>query len=284
MEQKFFREPSTFVGHVELNITNLASSLEFYQEVIGLQILEQSERRAVLTADGKTGLISLVQPEQAAPKQANTTGLYHYAILLPNRVDLAKVIQHFSELNIRIGASDHLVSEALYLNDPDGNGIEIYVDRPSSTWTWKNSEVAMTVDPLDIKDIMGDLGNESWEGLPAGTVIGHIHLHVSELKNTEEFYREGLGFDVVNRFGAQALFISTGGYHHHIGLNTWAGAGAPAPAENSAGLAFFALTLPSEGAREKVIDRLQGLGYDVERDDEVFMTKDPSGNRIKLQV
>lgn len=284
MEQKFFHGPSTFVGHVELKVTNLESSIEFYTEVIGFQILEQSERKAILTADGNTGLLTLVRPENVRPKQANTTGLYHFALLLPNRVDLAKVIQHFSEHNIRIGASDHLVSEALYLNDPDGNGIEIYVDRPSSTWTWANGEVNMTVDPLDAQKVMDELGNESWGGLPAGTVIGHIHLHVSELKKTEEFYTKGLGFDIVSRFGEQALFISTGDYHHHIGLNTWAGVGASKPAENSVGLNFFILTLPSEDAREKVIDRLQGLGYEIQRQDGIWVTEDPSGNHIQLSI
>ncbi|WP_404452203.1 VOC family protein [Virgibacillus necropolis] len=284
MEQKFFQEPNSFVGHVNLKVQNLARSVEFYQEIIGFQILEKTERKAVLSADGKTTLLTIEQPDNVKPKQANTSGLYHYAILLPSRLDLAKILKHFIQLNVRLGSSDHLVSEALYLNDPDGNGIEIYIDRPSSTWVWDNDEVAMAVDPLDAQGILAELDDESWDGLPADTVMGHIHLHVSELQKTEEFYSKGLGFNVVNRFGSQALFISTGSYHHHIGLNTWAGVGAPAASEESVGLKSFSLVYPGEQARKKVVEQLQHLGYEVHQENDVFVTKDPSENCIELAI
>jgi catechol 2,3-dioxygenase len=282
---EFHQSPHTFVGQVDIKVSNLERSLVFYKDIIGFQVLQQSERKALLTVDGKTALLSIEQPENVIMKQGRTTGLYHFAILLPNRSDLAAVLLHFIQIGFQLqGASDHLVSEALYLGDPDGNGIEIYTDRPASTWKWNNGEVAMTTEPLDVQDLLAEGQGKQWKGLPAGTLMGHIHLHVSELQKTEEFYCKGLGFDIATRYGNQALFISTGGYHHHIGLNTWAGVGAPKPAENSVGLKYFALVLPNEEARKKVIEQLQGIGATVTEKDGNYITEDPSGNRIKLTI
>ncbi len=280
----FHREPNTFVGQVNIKVQDLERSLVFYKEVIGFKVLGQTENKANLTADGKTILLSIEQPKDVVPKQGRTTGLYHFALLLPKRSDLASIVKHFVEKGIQIGSSDHLVSEALYLSDPDGNGIEIYVDRPDTEWHWNSGEVEMTVDTLNFKDLLTELREEPWTGLPAGTVMGHIHLHVSELKKTEEFYRKGLGFEVVNRYGSQALFISTGKYHHHIGLNTWNGIGAPTPPENSVGLESFALILPNEAARGDVVANLKKLGAPVLEKDGSFFTSDPSGNHIQLRI
>ncbi|MFZ7943636.1 MULTISPECIES: VOC family protein [Bacillaceae] len=280
----FHSEPITFVGQVNIKVQNLERSIAFYEEVIGFKVLEQTERSANLTADGKTVLLSIEQPYNVIPKQGKTTGLYHFALLLPKRSDLAKIVQHFMEISLRIGSSDHLVSEALYLSDPDGNGIEIYIDRDPSEWNWENGEVAMAVDPLNFADLLAGGKQQSWKGLPAGTVMGHIHLHVSELKKTEEFYIEGLGFQVVNRFGTQALFISDGKYHHHIGLNTWNGVGAPTPSPNSVGLQSFTLMLPNVERRNKIIAQLKNIGARVTEENGSFITSDPSGNRIFLQV
>ena len=246
---KFHSKPNTYVGHVNIKVQDLDRSLTFYQEVLGFQILEQTDKTVKLTTDGKTSVLSIEQPENVVPKQGKTTGLYHFALLLPKRSDLADIVHHFMKIGFRYGSSDHLVSEALYLADPDGNGIEIYIDREPSEWTWSNGEVAMTVDPLNFEDLLSEGKQQSWKGLPAGTVMGHIHLHVSELKKTEEFYSKGLGFEVVNRYGDQALFISTGKYHHQIALNTWAGVGAPTPPENSVGLESFTIVLADEAAR-----------------------------------
>ncbi|WP_240377950.1 VOC family protein [Bacillus piscicola] len=281
----FHSKPNTFVNHVRIKVSNLERSLTYYQEMIGFSILEQTETTAKLTADGKTNILSLEQPAEPSPKQPNTTGLYHFAILLPHRSDLANIVQHFIEKNVRLGSSDHLVSEALYLTDPDGNVMEVYTDRDPASWQWNNGEVAMTVDPLDFRDLLSEVKQEeSWQGLPAGTIMGHIHLHVSELQQTEEFYTKGLGFEVVNRFGDQALFISTGSYHHHIALNTWMGIGAPAPAKNSVGLEFYTLILPNEKSREKVAENLEKIGASVTEEKGTFITSDPSGNRIHLKV
>lgn len=278
----FHREPITFVGQVNLKVQNIERSIAFYKEVIGFKVLEQSGKTANLTADGKTVLLSIEQPDDVVPKQGRTTGLYHFALLLPKRTDLARIVQHFMEIGIQLGSSDHLVSEALYLSDPDGNGIEIYVDRDPSEWNWNNGEVEMTVDPLNFPDLLSYGKQQSWKGLPAETVMGHIHLHVSELRETEEFYVKGLGFEVVNRFGTQALFISDGKYHHHIGLNTWNGIGAPTPPPNSAGLESFSLMLSSEEKKNKIVVQLKEIGASHTEENGSIITMDPSGNRIRL--
>ncbi|MCR8847716.1 VOC family protein [Rossellomorea sp. SC111] len=280
----FHKEPHTFVGEVNLIVQDLKQSLSFYKEVIGFKVLEQSERRATLTADGIHALLSLEELEETLPKEPRTTGLYHFALLLPTREDLGKILAHLIKQNIKLGSSDHLVSEALYLSDPDGNGIEIYRDRPSSAWTWNGDQVEMAVDPIDARGILSEAEGKSWNGLPPGTVMGHIHLHVSDLRSAEEFYGKGLGFNVVSRFGNQALFISTGGYHHHIGLNTWNGVGAPAPSENSVGLNWFTLHFPNEEKRSSIIHRLKSIGVTTQEHDGKILTVDPSGNHIYLSL
>lgn len=281
----FHTKPTTFVGHVKIKVEHLQRSLTFYQDVLGFDILEQTASTAKLTSDGKTSILSLEQPDNVIPKQGRTTGLYHFAILLPERSDLANIVVHLVEKGIKFGSSDHLVSEALYLDDPDGNGIEIYIDRDPSVWSWKGEEVAMTVDPIDFKNLLTTvISGKSWKGMPEGTVMGHIHLHVSELKKTEEFYVKGLGFDVVNRYGVQALFLSTGKYHHHIGVNTWNGIGAPTPAKNSVGLESFTLILPDEEARNQVVINLKKIGINVMEENNKFIAYDPSGNQVELAI
>ena len=279
---RFHQKPNTYVGLVNLKVQNLERALTFYKDVIGFHMLNRTDRSADLTADGKKVLLSIEQPDNVTPKEGRTTGLYHFALLLPTRSDLARIVQHFARIGLRFGSSDHLVSEALYVSDPDGNGIEIYRDRAPSEWTWQHGEVKMTVDPLDFSDLLTAGNDQPWNGLPADTVMGHIHLHVSELTKTEQFYVEGLGFEVVNRFGAQALFISTGHYHHHIGLNTWQGVGAPKPSDTSVGLRSFTLVYPDEAARNRAVANLRQLGADVMEEKGVLTATDPSGNRIIL--
>ncbi|MBN8193654.1 VOC family protein [Bacillus sp. NTK074B] len=280
----FHKHPHVFVGEVNLKVQNLHQSLSFYQEVLGFNVLNQTQKSTTLSADGVHPLLTLEQPEHIVPKEQRTTGLYHFALLLPNREELGKILAHLIRLNIQLGSSDHLVSEAIYLSDPDGNGIEIYRDRPSTEWKWNDGEVKMTVDPIDARGIVAEAEGEAWNGLPLDTVMGHIHLHVSDLKSSEEFYGKGLGFDVVSRFENQALFISTGGYHHHIGLNTWNGVGAPPPAENSAGLNWFTLHFPNEEKRALVMNRLQSIGASIQEHEGKILTRDPSGNRIDLSL
>lgn len=274
--------PHPVIGEVNLIVQNLDRTLEFYKNVLGFQVLEQTNEMASLTADGKSVLVRLEQVENVNPRQ-RTTGLYHIAFLLPNRSDLADIVHHFISTRQQLqGASDHHVSEALYLADPEGNGIEIYIDRAPELWKWDGDQVYMTTQALDIEDLLKDASEAGWKGMPEGTVNGHIHLQVSELQKTKEFYCEGLGFDLMLNYGSQALFIAKEKYHHHIGLNTWNSAGAPAPAENSAGLKSFTIILPNEEAMKQTVQNLEKLHAMVSKADGKVITKDPSGIHIQL--
>ncbi|MEN1969085.1 VOC family protein [Lentibacillus sp. N15] len=281
MEKNFF-EKTTYVGEVSINVTDLEKSLSFYQHIIGFRILDQTKRKAVLTADGKTALLTLEQPENVVPKEGRTTGLFHFAILLPSRADLSSFLRHVAKAGVQLGASDHLVSEALYLNDPDGNGIEVYHDRLSNEWDWSDGQVIMSTEPLDASSLLAD-SDQEYNGLPEETVIGHIHLHVANLKNTETFYVNGLGFRVVTHYPG-ALFTSTGNYHHHIGMNIWNGEDASAPSENSVGLNWYSLIFANNESREERVNSLRHLGVSVKRENEIYVVKDPSKNEIHLLV
>lgn len=282
MENKYFEKPTVYVGEVHINVTNIGKSLSFYQDILGFQVLEQDDRRAVLSANGKTPLLTLEQPDDVISKEAKTTGLYHFAILLPSRADLSAFLKHIIQAGIRLGASDHHVSEALYINDPDGNGIEVYRDRPSTEWHWTGDQVSMTSEQLNGESLLAESNNE-WKEMPAETVMGHIHLHVANLKEAEKFYVDGLGFDIVTRYPG-ALFSSTGGYHHHIGLNIWNGVGAKAPAKNSVGLNWFSLVFPNEDVRRKTVKQLESLGANIVKEQNYYFVEDPSENVIKLVV
>ena len=278
----FHKAPHTYTGEVHLNVLDLDKSISYYKEVIGFKVLEKSGNKAVLTADGKTPLLIIEQPENVTPKEPRRTGLYHFALLLPERADLGNIIKHFVANKVAIGASDHMVSEALYLSDPDGNGIEIYTDRDPSAWSWTNGKVAMSTDPLNGESIVAESAGKSWDGLPEKTVMGHVHLHVANLPVTETFYN-ALGFEVVTNY-PQALFMSTGKYHHHIGLNTWSGEGASRPSEGSVGLQSYALIFPTEAVLNEAIANIEALNAKVESNENGFVVEDPSGNRIVLRV
>lgn len=281
----FHKKPNLYIRDVSINVLDLERSLDFYRDFLGFKVLEAGERYAALTADGKSALIKLYQPEDVTPKEARRTGLYHFAILLPSRAELGKILVHLAKHNYRLGASDHLVSEALYLNDPDGNGIEIYRDREDMEWTWNNrDQVEMTTGPLDGEGVMEAAQGKSWEGMPAETVMGHIHLHVSHLQEAGTFYREILGYDLVCEYGGQALFFSTGKYHHHIGMNIWNGAGASAPSENRVGLREYSISIPNEEYKQSIIRALEQSGVDYVEENGVLYTKDPSRNSIALHV
>src|SRR5690625_3965790 len=279
----FHQKPVTFVSEVSLKVQNLKRSLDFYENIIGFKVLKQTETTAHLTADGKTVLVKIEQPENVIPKQERTTGLYHFALLLPTRPDLANFLKHYMKTGLQLGASDHLVSEALYLSDVDGNGIEVYADRDPTKWTWKKELVEMVTDPLNFSDLISKATGE-WKGLPSNTIMGHIHLHVADLQEAEQFYIDGLGFDIVSRYGNQALFISDGNYHHHIGLNIWNGVGAPKPDSNSAGMKSYTIVLEDEKKRSTVATRLENIGASLYIKDDTYITEDPSGNKIILQI
>lgn len=264
MTTTFHKKPNMYISHVQLKVSNLERSLTFYQNVIGFDVLKKENGEAYLTFDGKTSLLSLVEVKDALPLRSDYTGLYHFALLLPTLKDLGNIVQHFIHNNVRIGASDHDVSQALYLNDPDGNGIEIYVDRESSKWTWDTrNEVLMTTNQLDFNPILA-AADGKWNGLPEGTVMGHIHLAVCSIPASREFYTNVLNYETVLQYGPQALFISTGKYHHHIGLNTWHSNGGSAAPENAVGLKSFTIVLNDEAESNRLKESLTAAGYETE--------------------
>lgn len=276
----------TMVGPVRLAVASLERALGFYQGVLGMRGARQPDGGYALSAGGPP-LLTLDERPGARPKPQRSTGLYHLAILVPSRADLARVIARLAEARYPItGASDHLVSEALYLDDPDGNGIEIYADRPRESWPTAGREVRMTVDPLDLEGVLGELGGASgpWAGLPAGTTIGHVHLHVADLRAAEAFYVGVLGFEVMQRFANSALFLSAGGYHHHLGLNIWAGVGAPPPPPDSVGLRHYAVRLPDSAALDAVVCRVRSAGLPCEETPEGLLVRDPAQNGVLLRV
>lgn len=278
----FHKAPYTYTGEVHLNVLDLNRSIQFYKEIIGFKVLSSTSSQAVLTADGKTPLLIIEQPENVVPKEPKKSGLYHFALLLPTRADLGMIIEHFVEKKVALGAADHLVSEALYLSDPDGNGIEIYIDRDPSVWQWENGKVAMATDPLDGESIVAESAGQVWNGLPSETVMGHVHLHVANLPAAEKFYN-ALGFEVVTNY-PQALFMSNGKYHHHIGLNTWNGEGASKPSNGSVGLQSYSLIYPTETALKEAIVEVEALDVQVGSFENGFIVEDPAGNRIVLRV
>lgn len=292
MATHFHHKPNLYSSHVQLKVSDLARSIEYYTTIIGFKVLKQTETEAYLTADGQTSLVSLVEVPNAAPLQPGFTGLYHLALLLPSRKDLGNIVQHFVNLNVRLGAADHDVSEALYLNDPDGNGLEIYIDRDESEWTWSEGEqVHMVTEQLNFQPILA-AADGKWDGLPAGTVMGHVHLSVASLDKSEHFYTNVLDYKVVTRFGAQALFISTGKYHHHFGLNTWNSNNGHAPTEEMVGLKSFTVVLKDAAYAETVKQSLRDNDYVVEQfvaapqfgGKQVFSTIDPNGLRIVFTI
>jgi len=276
------------LGEVKLKVSNLERSLQYYQEVLGFGVLRQEGMIAELGAPGGPALLVLEEIADAVIVPPNrTTGLYHYAVLLPTRRDLGIALRRMIELGIEIGQADHGVSEALYISDPDHNGIEIYRDRPRSEWQYEaNGDVHMVTEPIDWRGLLHEAGDHEWKGIPSGTKIGHVHLHVHDLNAAHKFYCEQLGFDLMvdgGRFMG-ALFVAAGGYHHHLGLNVWAGRGAPRPPENGTGLAYYTIGFPDEASRQTVIDRLREHDISVEDRDGTSFVHDPSGNWIRLVV
>jgi catechol 2,3-dioxygenase len=279
--------PNTSVGAVYLTVSDLDRALRFYGDVLGFSLLRRGADTAILTADGQTPLLDLAGRPGAQPKPPHTTGLYHFAILVPSRADLGRSLRHLAEMDYPLqGAADHLVSEALYLADPDGNGIEIYRDRPRDAWPQRDGRLYMSNEPLNFGGLLAEAAGDGrpWEGLHPHTRIGHIHLHVSDLRQAEAFYHEVLGFAIMTRYGTSASFLSAGGYHHHIGINVWAGVGAPPPPADAAGLRWFAIRLSDEPALAQVVERLQRAGVPYEERDTSVALRDPSGNGIGLKV
>jgi catechol 2,3-dioxygenase len=274
----------TRLGHVSLQVSDIARSLEYYQRVLGLRIIDETDASAMLgTEDGATPLVNLRERRGATHvPQHGRLGLYHYAILLPDRPALGRFVQHLAKIGERAGASDHLVSEAIYLRDPDGLGIEVYADRPRSSWRAVDRQLQMATEPLDFDAVISSANGQRWTGMPAGTVMGHVHLHVRNLELAAEFFHVALGFDKMVWSYPSALFLAAGGYHHHLGLNTWAGVEAPRPTDEDARLLEWRIELPLESDARRAAESLLAAGNEVVAEGTEWVAQDPWGTAVRL--
>jgi catechol 2,3-dioxygenase len=278
--------PDASVGAVRLRVADLEALTAFYERAIGLRTLSREAGLARLGAEGGPAIVELIAAPDAPRRPPGSTGLFHMAILLPTRADLARSLRRLAGAGWRLsGASDHLVSEALYLQDPEGNGIEIYRDRPREQWNRDNGELRMATLPLDLQSVLDELESSEQDptGLVPGSRIGHVHLRVADIPGAEGFYNGHLGLDVMVRSYPGALFLAAGGYHHHLGLNTWQSAGAPPPPEGALGLDRYELVLPQEAEVDAAAKRLGESGDPVRLEEGVLAT-DPSGNRVLLRA
>ena len=273
------------LGAIRLRVADLDRLRRFYEEAIGLRVLGGNGAVTALGVEEGHALVELEASPAAPPRPPHTTGLFHLAILVPSRADLARAIRRVVATGWRLsGASDHLVSEALYLSDPEGNGIELYRDRPREEWPVAGGVIRMDTLPLDLGSLLAeDDAGSPGPGMPAGTTLGHVHLQVADLAAAERFWVDALGLDVTVRGYPGALFTSVGGYHHHVGLNTWAGVGAPPPPAGAQGLVRFELVLPDEQAVREAGERLAAV-TSVELVDDGVLAADPSGNAVLVRT
>ena len=274
------------MGPVVLTVADLSRSLSFYQHVLGCTLLARGDGSAVVGSERP--LLLLIERPDAQPRPAHTTGLYHVAFLLPGRADLARALRHLIESDYRPEKmEDHGISEALYLSDPDGNGIELYRDRPRSAWPWRNQKLEASADPstpLSEESLLAELAGstDNWQRLPAFTRIGHVHLQVADLAQSAAFYQAVLGFDESITGIDGACFFSVGGYHHHIGCNVWASVGAAAPPANATGLRFFTLVLHERQQVAKILSRYHTTSKVADEYGRCYLLRDPSGNGVLL--
>lgn len=273
------------IDSIHLTIANLERSLKFYKEALGFRVHHQDGSRAALGA-GEKDLLVLTE-DKRAQRSLGTTGLYHFAVLVHSRAQLAHSLQRLIDLRIALGGfADHLVSEAIYLADPDGNGIEIYRDRPREKWLSEDGQLQMATDPLDVQGLLAEVEgkHDTWSGLSSKTIIGHIHLHVAQIPESETFYQEVIGFDLMQRYGKNASFLSAQGYHHHVGINTWVGVDAPPPPADSIGLRYFVLKLGDETEHNQLRERMDRSKYPYEETQSGLRIDDPSSNTIVTEV
>jgi catechol 2,3-dioxygenase len=269
------------VGCVSLQVGDLQRSIDFYERVLGLRVAERDGVHVRLTPQHDTRvLVELHEKRGVAPApRRGAFGLYHFAILLPDRASLGRFVSHLASLGLRLGAADHLVSEAIYLTDPDGLGIEVYADRPRTTWQHRDRELVMSTEPLDLGSVVEASGGVAWDGAPAGTTIGHMHLHVGDLASAEAFYHQALGLDKMVWSYPGALFLSAGGYHHHLGLNTWSP--GPSATADQARLIEWELVVP--GAVDEAGASLRERGFAVEGREDGWSAADPWGTVVSVK-
>ncbi len=272
------------IGKIYYNVSNLERASFFFEEGLGMRVLEKTNTSITLGTIGDQPLLVLQHVNNPAPRK-KTTGLYHIAIRLPSREDLARLIYHLANNQVEMsGVADHGVSESLYLTGPDDIGIELTCDRDYAEWpTDEEGQLDMGTEDLDLDDLILSIQgkNKKWTGLPANTTIGHVHLRVSELEKTADFYT-ALGFEITQVYGEQALFFASGDYHHHIGVNTWQSAGADPLPPNSAGLGLFEIVVPDQKSLEKLVNKLDEAEISYEKGDDGISLLDPSGIHLKL--
>ena len=279
-----FRLPeTTHIGRVRLQIADLERSIAYYETVIGFRVVNRAAGFAALGPHGDDRvLIELHEkPGVRTVARRGHIGLYHFAILLPDRAALGRFLAHLGQLGEYAGMSDHLVSEAIYLTDPDGLGIEVYADRPRATWRLNGDQLAMASNPLDVPSVIAAANGERWSGAPAGTVIGHVHLYIRDLDQAAAFYHAGLGLDKIVWSYPGALFMSAGGYHHHLGTNTWA-AGAPLATPDDARMIEWEVVLPDADAVAAASRSIAAGGFEVSNDGGSASARDPWGIQLRL--
>ena len=275
---------ATRLGAVRLQVADLGRSLDYYQQVLGLRLLDRDTGQAALGAEGEEQPLVVLheRPGVRPVPRSGLLGLYHFAILLPDRQALGRFVAHLGILGEHAGSADHAVSEALYLTDPDGLGIEVYADRPRSEWQHDNRELFMTTDRLDIRSLLAAAGERSWTGMPSGTTMGHVHLHVGDLERAEAFYHRALGFDKMVWSYPGALFLSAGGYHHHLGNNTWSSGPPASPAD--ARLLQWSIVLPAATDIAEAARSLKAAGQEAAESEQGLVSADPWGTSLCLTL
>jgi len=274
---------STHLGRVRLQVADLDRSIAFYEKVLGLRVIRRTDDSASLGTHGEDHeIVHLRHLSSARPvPRRGLLGLYHFAILLPDRASLGRFVAHLGEIGAYAGMSDHYVSEAVYLTDPDGLGIEVYSDRPRDSWKYDEGQLYMTTNHLNVDDLVRAAGGEQWKGMPRGTVLGHVHLYVDDIAEAESFYHQALGFDKVVWSYPGALFMSAGGYHHHLGTNTWA-KGAPPASDADARLLEWEIVVPTRKDAEEAAMHVKQAGYSVKEENGEWILTDPWGTSLRL--
>jgi catechol 2,3-dioxygenase len=291
MMDKYSLPDQTDIGFANLRVGDLARSLQFYQHLLGLMVVDQKPGLAALASTpDELPILLLSEHIGAKPRPRRTAGLYHIAIRYPTRAALGWVLHRLVDGGWAVeGAADHGVSEALYMADPDGNGVELYRDRPREEWPHQGGQVTMATDPLDTRSVADEANGYQANAAPPGTAMGHVHLQVSGLQPAREFYHDQLGLDITQESYPGALFMSAGGYHHHLGTNIWAGNGIPPTPPDVPGLVSIGLALPDSASRQALANRLQEAGMHFEKKEipgwgDALQLEAPDGVLVELVV
>ena len=271
------------IGLVALNVQNLDGVSDYYRRIIGLEVIATDGATQRLAAGGNT-VLELRGTAGLSPRDPRSAGLFHTAFLMPSRGDLGAWLRHVASSRLPVaGASDHAVSEAIYLSDPEGNGIEVYCDRPRATWPSSAAGIEMPTEALDVQDLLAEDAARPWRGAPPGMIVGHLHLQTGRLTAAEAFYKDVLGFDVTCRYPG-AVFYGAGGYHHQLATNMWNSRGAGAIAPKTTGLVGYEIILDTLAQRNEITARAAETGLATAAVGGVIVVTDPSGLGISLTL